>query len=342
MATIIQFRRDFEENWEFENPILAQGEPGLNLTNFELKIGDGITAWNDLEYFSSNEVEIATSQFNQEYPLVFSSGNLPGPANLLIDTSGGTYNPFTNIASIDISGNSSTTTKLKTPRTISLSGAVTGSVSFDGSSNVDIVTSSQPNAVILGTDTTGNYAASVAVSGNGLSISGSPGEGTDYTISSNATAANTPDTLVYRNEFGNFSTNSISANNITVSQKLTLDQGTILETGPIIIENVFLIDTTTSASYEKIEYTIDSFDVVEYRTAKYLVQITHGTEFHSSEVLVVHNDVSAFITEYGTVYTDVELGTLNASVVSGEVHLTINPNFTNTYVRVVRNTIKTS
>lgn len=40
----------------------------------------------------------------------------------------------------EISGNSGTTTKLKTSRTISLTGAISGSVNFDGSSNVTITT----------------------------------------------------------------------------------------------------------------------------------------------------------------------------------------------------------
>ena len=40
----------------------------------------------------------------------------------------------------DITGNAGTATKLQTPRTISLSGGVTGSVSFDGSANASIAT----------------------------------------------------------------------------------------------------------------------------------------------------------------------------------------------------------
>lgn len=47
-------------------------------------------------------------------------------------------------------------TKLTTPRTISVSGDVVGSISFDGSSDVTISTVIQPNSVALGADTTGN------------------------------------------------------------------------------------------------------------------------------------------------------------------------------------------
>jgi len=50
MAVKIQFRRDTAVNWQSENPILAPGELGLDLTNYNFKIGDGTTGWNSLLY----------------------------------------------------------------------------------------------------------------------------------------------------------------------------------------------------------------------------------------------------------------------------------------------------
>ncbi len=52
MADLIQFRRDTSANWTSTNPVLAQGELGLNLTTGQYKIGDGSTAWNSLAYGS--------------------------------------------------------------------------------------------------------------------------------------------------------------------------------------------------------------------------------------------------------------------------------------------------
>jgi hypothetical protein len=109
-------------------------------------------------------------------------------------------------------GNADTASKWLTARTITLSGDVAGSVSIDGTANVTISTTIQANSVALGTDTTGNYAGSVAVSGNGLSITGSAGEGTDYTIASNATSLDTASTIVFRDSSKNFSANTITAN----------------------------------------------------------------------------------------------------------------------------------
>jgi hypothetical protein len=74
-----------------------------------------------------------------------------------------------------INVNAATATKLATARTISLGGDLSGSASFDGSSSVTITATIQPDSVALGTDTTGNYVASVSAS-DGVSATGT-GEG---------------------------------------------------------------------------------------------------------------------------------------------------------------------
>src|SRR5210317_387264 len=84
----------------------------------------------------------------------------------------------------DLTGNSDTATTLETARTISLSGDVVGSVSFDGSANVDIDTVVQINSVTLGTDTTGDYVES---------LSGGTGEGSTPSIAIGQDVATTDD-----------------------------------------------------------------------------------------------------------------------------------------------------
>jgi hypothetical protein len=105
----------------------------------------------------------------------------------------------------------SSATALATGRTISLTGDVAGtSGSFDGTGNVSIAATIQANSVALGTDTTGNYVATGAVSGVGLSGS-SASEGGTFTVASNATSANTASTIVARDGSGNFSAGTITA-----------------------------------------------------------------------------------------------------------------------------------
>ncbi len=66
------------------------------------------------------------------------------------------------------------------------------------------------NSIALGTKTTGNYVAAGAVAGTGLS--GSAGaEGATFTVTSNATNANTASTIVARDGSGDFSAGTITA-----------------------------------------------------------------------------------------------------------------------------------
>jgi hypothetical protein len=76
-----------------------------------------------------------------------------------------------------------TATALATARTIALSGDVAGSVSFDGTSDVTISSTIQANSVALGTDTVGNYVATITGTANKVSVSGSGSETAGVTLS---------------------------------------------------------------------------------------------------------------------------------------------------------------
>jgi hypothetical protein len=94
--------------------------------------------------------------------------------------------------------------------TITVGGAVTGSGIVTNLGNVSITTLPGLDSITLGTHTSGSYVASVAISGTGLSVSGS-GEGAAVVITSNATDANLPNTIVSRDASGNFSAGTITA-----------------------------------------------------------------------------------------------------------------------------------
>jgi hypothetical protein len=62
-----------------------------------------------------------------------------------------------------------------------------------------------------------------------------------------------------------------------------------------------------------------------YVTAKYLVQIKQGTNYHSAEVLLIHDGSGAFMTEYAAVWNTSIIGTLDAAVSGNNVNLTFTP-----------------
>ena len=59
ISTTFQFKRGLASAWQRVNPILAPGEPGWTLDTHILKIGDGITAWNDLDIITGVQIEEA-------------------------------------------------------------------------------------------------------------------------------------------------------------------------------------------------------------------------------------------------------------------------------------------
>lgn len=61
MAYQIQLRTDTAANWTSANPTLAQGEPGYEVDTGKLKLGDGITPWNSLAYYTAGDVNSVTA-----------------------------------------------------------------------------------------------------------------------------------------------------------------------------------------------------------------------------------------------------------------------------------------
>lgn len=61
---IIQFKRGVAARWAELNPVLQAGEPGFVTDENRLKIGDGITAWNDLPYQGENSVVNASTHYD--------------------------------------------------------------------------------------------------------------------------------------------------------------------------------------------------------------------------------------------------------------------------------------
>ena len=56
MADKIQLRRDTAANWASTNPILSIGEMGLCTDELNIKVGNGVAAWNDLPYYITGTV----------------------------------------------------------------------------------------------------------------------------------------------------------------------------------------------------------------------------------------------------------------------------------------------
>ena len=81
MTTRIKFRRDTAANWTEQDPVLALGEPGFEQDTNRLKIGDGETAWADLDYASggsdilTDDHSVTITVGNTEYFAIVNRAN---------------------------------------------------------------------------------------------------------------------------------------------------------------------------------------------------------------------------------------------------------------------------
>ena len=91
---------------------------------------------------------------------------------------------------------------------------------------------------------------------------------------------------------------------------------------------------TTSAS------TIATHSASTYRTVKYLIQCTQGTDYHATEINLIHDGTTAYISEYGTIFDNAVLGTFDATLSGGNILLQMTPgSATSMTVRVVATAI---
>lgn len=72
MAHKLQFRRDTKTRWEEINPVLMEGELGLEIDTRNGKMGDGVHAWNDLEYNNNIVFDSITQELGKSEHLVVS------------------------------------------------------------------------------------------------------------------------------------------------------------------------------------------------------------------------------------------------------------------------------
>lgn len=78
--------------------------------------------------------------------------------------------------------------------------------------------------------------------------------------------------------------------------------------------NTFLTSSTSQVS-------VDAWPISSYRSAKYFVQVSSGTDFHIIELNLVHNGTTVFLAQYGEVLTSSSLGTFDADISGSTVRL---------------------
>ena len=105
---------------------------------------------------------------------------------------------------------------------------------------------------------------------------------------------------------------ALTATSLSSSGNISMNQSSIV--------NATLTTSTTTAN--QVVTTISSST---YRTVKVLVQCTSGTSYHSSEIIAIHDGTTAYITEYGTVYSASILASYDVDISGGNLRLLVTP-----------------
>jgi hypothetical protein len=113
-----------------------------------------------------------------------------------------------------------------------------------------------------------------------------------------------------------------SASGYTLIDVSTDASGIIFKTGTASATTVFTMPATgglvsndagISVATANTATTLDTFSSSTYRSAKYLVQVTNGSNYQVAEALVITDGTTATVMAYGTISTNGNLGVLAAT-----------------------------
>jgi hypothetical protein len=149
-----------------------------------------------------------------------------------------------------------------------------------------------------------------------------------------------------QNTFSTINVNStlLVANSITDTLKINSGEGIVISANDTD-KSITISATgehfgsllTSSVSSNQV---LDSYNPETYRTCKYLIQALSGTQVHSCEVILTHNDMKTSLSQYGIIKsTRFNLFTLDSDIVSGNVVLYITPANDNTQIDFIRTSI---
>ena len=282
MANRIQLRRGGAQEWANSNPTLAQGELGIELDTGRFKIGDGVSAWNSLRY---------------ERPVESTSNT----ANTLVQRDADGNFAAGTITSTLI-GNASTATRLASTRQIQLSGDIQGSGVFDGSQNLNLVTTLELISTLPHYDGTAESSATytkVTVDAQGrIKNASTPSTLADYNLNGTVEGSSaqpydldlvsiaglTTTGMISRTSAGNMQTRTITG----TAQRIQVNEGAGLNGNPtidLVATAVTAADyntasTTSAAGSETVnagQYSVDTYGRITAAATIPIATATQGT-----------------------------------------------------------------
>jgi hypothetical protein len=180
------------------------------------------------------------------------------------------------------------------------------------------------NGIIARTNT-GTVAARTITAGTDISVTNGDGVAGNPTINATSTLA----TVTGR---GATTSSVITITNSTAATTTTT--GALIVTGGIATANNIHVggevrddhthsrSTTTTVATTAVT-NVDTFAVSAYRSGRYIIQITQGTNYQMSEFRIIHDGTTTYITEYAVLETNGELGNFTADISGADVRIRV-------------------
>jgi len=120
-----------------------------------------------------------------------------------------------------------------------------------------------------------------------------------------------------------------------------LNATTLTTTDSIAFNGVSNISTGSVTTTSTSATNLDTFAIGVYRSAQYIVSISDatGSDYQSTELMVIHDGTTPSISQYGTVLTDGELATFAVDINSGSLRVRITPASNNSTVFKFKRTL---
>ena len=81
-------------------------------------------------------------------------------------------------------------------------------------------------------------------------------------------------------------------------------------------------DSTTTATTQ---VNLDTFAHASFRAARYVIAMSEGSDFHSTELMLIHDGTNVTLTAYGTLKSGSALATFDADISGSDLRLRITP-----------------
>ena len=139
--------------------------------------------------------------------------------------------------------------------------------------------------------------------------------------------------------------------NVTIGGTLTYEDVTNIDVVGLITARsgvdfgspaVVRIESASSTKTSTSQASVDSFTASSYRSAQYQVQITRGSIYQMTTINVLHDGTNAYLSEFGTIRTGVNLATFDADINSGSLRLLATPTSSDSTVFKITKTLTVS